>query len=99
MHLTPEQLRRIAHLSRIEVSASDLERLGPELAGIFDLIEQLQAVDTSGIVPLSHPLAVIEEMPLRLREDVVDEIDRREANLGQAPQTENGLFLVPKVIE
>ena len=99
MHLTPEQLRRIAHLSRIEVSASDLERLGPELAGIFDLIEQLQAVDTAGIVPLSHPLAVIEEMPLRLREDMVSETDHRDANLFQAPQTENGLFLVPKVIE
>ncbi|MBI3714837.1 MAG: Asp-tRNA(Asn)/Glu-tRNA(Gln) amidotransferase subunit GatC [Betaproteobacteria bacterium] len=99
MHLTPEQLRRIAHLSRIEVSTADLERLGPELAGIFDLIEQLQAVDTTGIVPLSHPLAAIEELPLRLREDVVRETDRREANLAQAPQAENGLFLVPKVLE
>jgi aspartyl-tRNA(Asn)/glutamyl-tRNA(Gln) amidotransferase subunit C len=99
MELTPEQLRRIAHLARIDVSADDLARLGPELTGIFGLIEQLQAVDTAGIVPLSHPLAVIEELPLRLREDRVTETDRREANMANAPQAENGLFLVPRVIE
>ena len=99
MELTPDQLRRIARLARIDVSEADLARLGPELTGIFGLIEQLQAVDTTGIVPLSHPLAVIEELPLRLREDRVTEADRRDANMANAPQAENGLFLVPKVIE
>lgn len=99
MELTPAQLRRIAHLSRIAVTDAELARLGPELRGIFALIEQLQAVDTAGILPLSHPLAVTTELPLPLREDRVTEGDRREANMANAPQAENGLFLVPRVLE
>ncbi len=99
MELTAAQLRRIAHLSRIEVSDADLARLGPELKGIFSLIEELQAVDTTGVAPLSHPLAVLEELPLPLREDKATETDQREANMANAPQAENGLFLVPKVLD
>jgi len=99
MELTPAQLARIAQLSRIAADDADLARLGGELKGIFALIEELQAVDTSGVAPLSHPLAVKGELPLPLREDKVTETDRRETYLANAPETENGLFLVPRVIE
>ena len=99
MELTPAQLRRIAQLSRIEISDADLARVGPELRGILALIEELQAVDTTGVVSLSHPLAVLEELPLPLREDKVTESNQREAYMANAPQAENGLFLVPKVLE
>ena len=66
-----------------------------KLNGIFDLIEQMQAVDTTGVEPMSHP----QELATRLREDVVTETNRREAFQKVAPQTEAGLYLVPKVIE
>ncbi len=66
-----------------------------KLNGIFDLIEQMQAVATTGVEPMSHP----QELATRLREDVVTETNRREAFQKVAPQTEAGLYLVPKVIE
>jgi aspartyl-tRNA(Asn)/glutamyl-tRNA(Gln) amidotransferase subunit C len=99
MELERDQLRRIARLARIEVAEGDLDKLSPELAGIFGMIEQLQAVDTSGLAPMAHPLSAIGDMALRLRDDVVTEADAREANMANAPEQENGLFLVPRVIE
>ena len=70
-----------------------------QLCGIFGLIDELQAVDTEGVEPLSHPLDVLAGMAQRLREDRVTETDQREANMANAPAQENGLFLVPKVLE
>ena len=70
-----------------------------ELNGIFALAEQMQAVDTSGVAPLSQPLAAVLALPLRLREDVVTEEDHRAEYQAPAPKTEDGLYLVPKVIE
>lgn len=92
-------LTRIATLARIDVAAAQLSGLGDNMASILSLIDQLQAVDTAGVVPLSHPLSVMGEMALRLRPDVVTAPDLRDACFANAPQTENGLFLVPKVIE
>ena len=99
MKLTPDELKRIAHLARITVSESDVAALQTQLNGIFGLIDELQAVDTKGIEPLSHPLDVIGDMAQRLREDRITESDARDANMANAPAQENGLFLVPKVLD
>ncbi|KON81573.1 Asp-tRNA(Asn)/Glu-tRNA(Gln) amidotransferase subunit GatC [Azoarcus sp. PA01] len=95
MSLSTEQVRRIATLARIELSDADAEATRGKLNGIFGLIEQMQAVDTAGVEPMSHP----QDVAQRLRLDVATEPDRREAFQRIAPQTEAGLYLVPKVIE
>ena len=95
MSLTLEQVQRIAHLARIEVSESEALSTQAHLNGIFQLIEQMQAVDTTGVEPMAHA----QELSQRLREDVVSEGDQRAAYQAVAPETEAGLYLVPKVIE
>lgn len=70
-----------------------------QLNNFFDIVQKMRAVDTSGIEPLAHPYATVRDIALRLRDDVVSEPDQREANQRSAPAVENGLFLVPKVIE
>ncbi len=99
MEFTPDDLKRIARLARIAVADDETAHFSQQLGGVFGLIEQLQAVDTHDIEPLAHPLDVIEHHSQRLRDDVVTELDRREANMANAPARENGLFLVPKVLE
>lgn len=95
MSLTLEQVQRIAHLARIETSESEAGTTLAHLNGIFALIEQMQAVDTRGVAPMAHAQDVFQ----RLREDLVTEGDRRDAYQSVAPDTEAGLYLVPKVIE
>ena len=95
MSLTPDDVRRIALLSRIELSPAEVERTREQLNGILSFVEQLQAVDTSGVQPMSHAVDVVQ----RLRADRVAESDRRAAFQAIAPDTEAGLYLVPKVIE
>lgn len=95
MSLTPEQVKRIAHLARIEVSESEALTTQGHLNGIFELIEQMQAVDTAGVEPMAHAQDVCQ----RLRADAVSEADRSAAYQAVAPETEAGLYLVPKVIE
>lgn len=95
MALTLDDVKRIAHLARIEVSENEAQAYLAQLSNIFGLVEEMQAVDTSGIEPMSHAQDVV----LRLREDRVSEINRRDAYQSVAPQVEAGLFLVPKVIE
>jgi aspartyl-tRNA(Asn)/glutamyl-tRNA(Gln) amidotransferase subunit C len=99
MALTPLDIGRIANLARLELRPDESERMLTQLNGFFDIVEQMRAVDTTGIEPLSHPVAAIQEIALRLREDVVSETNQREANQKSAPAVERGLFLVPKVIE
>ena len=99
MKLTPDDLKRIAHLARIAVSESDVLTLQTQLSGVFGLIDALQAVDTKGVEPLSHPLAVIQNMAQRLRQDRITGMEQRVANMANAPAQENGLFLVPKVLD
>ncbi|MDP9876637.1 aspartyl-tRNA(Asn)/glutamyl-tRNA(Gln) amidotransferase subunit C [Variovorax boronicumulans] len=70
-----------------------------QINGFFDLVERMRAVDTTGVEPLAHPVAALEDVTLRLRDDVVSEPNNREANQKSAPAVEAGLFLVPKVIE
>ena len=95
MSLSNDQVGHIARLARIALSEAEIEATRDKLNGIFGLIEQMQAVDTTGVEPMSHP----QELATRLREDVVTETNRREAFQKVAPQTEAGLYLVPKVIE
>lgn len=99
MSLTLNDIGRIAQLARLELDATQRERLLGQLNGFFDIVEQMKAVDTTGVEPLAHPTAVMQEVALRLRPDEVSEPDQREANQRSAPAVERGLFLVPKVIE
>jgi aspartyl-tRNA(Asn)/glutamyl-tRNA(Gln) amidotransferase subunit C len=95
MALYSEDIQRIAHLARIEITAGEAVDVRTKLDSIFDLIERMRAVDTNGIVPMSHA----QEVTLPLREDVVTETNRRELYQSVAPAVQDGLYLVPKVIE
>ena len=99
MALTPQDIDRIAHLARLELSAAESERMLAQINGFFDIVEKMRAVDTAGIEPLPHPIAAVQDLALRLRDDVASEVIDREANMRNAPAREAGLFLVPKVIE
>ena len=99
MALTSDDISRIANLARLELHDTERARMLGQINGFFDIVERMQAVDTTGVVPLAHPADVVSDVALRLREDVVSEPDAREANQRSAPAVERGLFLVPKVIE
>ncbi|MGM9487830.1 Asp-tRNA(Asn)/Glu-tRNA(Gln) amidotransferase subunit GatC [Ideonella sp. YS5] len=99
MALTPEDVSRIAHLARLELSPAEAQAMLGDLNGFFRIVEQMSAVDTAGVEPLYTPLSAVQAVQLRLREDVVTEGNEREANQASAPSLEDGLFLVPKVIE
>lgn len=99
MSLSSADIARIANLARLELRPEESERMLTQINGFFDIVEQMRAVDTSGIEPLAHPMATVAEVALRLREDTVSEPNNREANQQSAPAVERGLFLVPKVIE
>ena len=99
MSLTSTDIARIANLARLELAPLESERMLTQMNGFFDIVEQMRAVDTTGIEPLAHPVAAMQDVQLRLREDVASEPNQREANQQSAPAVERGLFLVPKVIE
>lgn len=99
MALNPSDIERIANLARLELRGDEPERMLSSINSFFDIVEQMRAVDTSGIEPLAHPVAAIADIQLRLRPDVASEPNDREANQQSAPAVERGLFLVPKVIE
>ncbi|MES9870239.1 MAG: Asp-tRNA(Asn)/Glu-tRNA(Gln) amidotransferase subunit GatC [Sedimenticola sp.] len=95
MSLQRSDVEKIAHLARLGVSEDELDSVASDLSNILDLVEQMNAVDTAGVVPMAHPLHMVQ----RLREDAVTEVDQRDHFQSVAPQTEEGLYLVPKVIE
>ena len=99
MSLTSQDIDRIANLARLALQPSEAEHMREQINGFFSIVEAMQAVDTTGVQPLAHPVAAIQDVQLRLREDVVSEPNNREANQQRAPAVERGLFLVPKVIE
>ncbi|MBJ2157577.1 MULTISPECIES: Asp-tRNA(Asn)/Glu-tRNA(Gln) amidotransferase subunit GatC [unclassified Variovorax] len=99
MSLDASDIARIASLARLQLASDESERMLSQINGFFDLVERMRSVDTTGIEPLAHPVAAIEDITLRLRDDVVSEPNNREANQKSAPAVEAGLFLVPKVIE
>ena len=95
MSLTPDDVQKIAHLAKLGVSDEEASAVAGDLTNILELVEQMQQVDTNDVIPMSHPL----HMTQRLRPDEVSENDQREKFQSIAPATENGLYLVPKVIE
>ncbi|MDB5943429.1 MAG: Asp-tRNA(Asn)/Glu-tRNA(Gln) amidotransferase GatCAB subunit [Ramlibacter sp.] len=99
MSLNSEDISRIANLARLQLRPDESERMLTQINNFFDVVEQMRAVDTSGVEPLAHPVAAFQEVALRLRDDVASEVIDREANMRNAPAREAGLFLVPKVIE
>ena len=99
MSLTPEQVHRIALLARIAVNPEEARGVADRLNQVLGLIDRLQALDTSGIEPMSHALDSQLTVQQRLRPDVVTEPDLRADFQGLAPAVERGLYLVPKVIE
>ena len=99
MALTLTDVKRIAHLARLELADAEAEHTLVQLNDFFGLVEQMQAVDTKGIDPLAHPIEQIEDVALRLREDAVTEIVQRDEFQRPAPAVQDGLYLVPKVIE
>jgi aspartyl-tRNA(Asn)/glutamyl-tRNA(Gln) amidotransferase subunit C len=99
MSLSDDQIRRIARLARIDLAPAEVPPVLERLNRILGLIEQMRAVDTTGIEPMAHPLDAMLPQGQRLRSDEVVETDRREAYQSIAPATQDGLYLVPKVIE
>ncbi|WP_394807970.1 Asp-tRNA(Asn)/Glu-tRNA(Gln) amidotransferase subunit GatC [Nitrosomonas sp.] len=95
MTLSVSDVKRIADLAYIEIDEDEAKETLIQLSGIFNLIETMQAVDTSTVEPMSHAQSVVQ----RLREDAVTETDQRELYQSIAPQVEAGLYLVPQVIE
>ena len=93
--LSLDQIRRLADLARLEVSEAQAAAMQHELNGILALVDQMAAIDTEGVEPMSHPQAAMQ----RLREDRVTESDQRAQFQAIAPQVEDGLYLVPQVIE
>ena len=100
MSLVLSDVQRLANLAQLDLNDEQAAATLTKLNGIFALVEQMKAVDTSGVEPLSQPIAAYRsDFALRLREDAVTEPSRREAYQAPAPATEDGLYLVPKVIE
>ena len=95
MALTRDDVKRAARLARIAIDEKEADEVLAQLANIFGMIEEMQAVDVSGVEPMAHA----QDVTLRLREDTVTEADQHELFQSIAPRVENGLYLVPKVIE
>lgn len=100
MSLELSDVKRLSVLAQIELTEEQSSQTLDKLNGIFALVEELRAVDTSGIEPLNHPIAAMQpDLALRLREDIASEPNRRDDYQKPAPATQDGLYLVPKVIE
>ena len=99
MSLSNADIDRLAQLARLGLATEERDRLCSQLNDFFGIVEKMRAVDTSGIVPLAHPVDIMGDVALRLREDIASEPNQREASQVSAPAVERGLFLVPKVIE
>jgi aspartyl-tRNA(Asn)/glutamyl-tRNA(Gln) amidotransferase subunit C len=95
MALTENDVARIAHLARIEISDAERRAMPAQLNDIFAMIERMQQVDTTGVAPMAHPLGGRQ----RLRADEVTATEAREQNMKNAPEAQDGLFLVPRVVE
>ena len=100
MSLTLDDIARLSKLAQLDLNGQQADDALDKLNSIFALVEQMRAVDTAGVAPLSHPIAAWkDDVALRLREDKVTELNRREDYQKPAPATQDGLYLVPKVID
>lgn len=95
MSLGPDDVKNIAHLARLKIDENAIDDYASNLSSILDLVEQMNSIDTADVLPMAHP----QEVAQRLRDDLVSEQNQREQFQKIAPQTEAGLYLVPKVIE
>jgi len=95
MSLGPDDVKQIAHLARLQIDQQNIDGYASSLSNILDMVEQMNEVDTTNVQPMAHPMDVAQ----RLRADQVLEQNQREAFQQIAPKTENGLYLVPRVIE
>jgi aspartyl-tRNA(Asn)/glutamyl-tRNA(Gln) amidotransferase subunit C len=95
MSLSPEQVKQVAHLARLSLPPEKVEPYARQLSNILDMVSQLSSASTDNVQPMAHPL----EMVQRLRPDAVSEENRREAFQAIAPAVEDGVYLVPRVIE
>jgi aspartyl-tRNA(Asn)/glutamyl-tRNA(Gln) amidotransferase subunit C len=95
MSIDVDEVKKIAKLAALDVKEEDIQSYADNLTNILGLVEQMSAVDTTGVTPMSHPFDAVQ----RLREDVVTEVNRREDFQAIAPKTEDGLYLVPKVLD
>lgn len=95
MSLSPEQVRQVAHLARLQLNPEQVEGYARQLSDILEMVDRLSSANTADVAPMAHPL----EMTQRLRVDAVSEPDRRDEYQAIAPQVQDGLYLVPKVIE
>jgi len=95
MAIASSDIAQLAHLARIALPDDQVEQVTRRIAEVLDLVGQLQAVDTTGVEPMAHPLDAMQ----RLRSDQITETNQREAFQAIAPATEDGLYLVPRVIE
>ncbi len=95
MSLSPEEVKKIAYLARLSIQEENIEQYSQDLSNIFGLVEQMNAAATDAIEPMAHPQDAMQ----RLRDDVVTETNQREKLLANAPLKEDGLFLVPKVLD
>ncbi len=99
MALTPQDARRIADLARLELRPEEQAAMLAQLNDFFAVVEQMSSVDTSGVEPLYTPLSSVREVALRLRDDAVTETPDRALNQRSAPSAQDGLYLVPRVVE
>jgi aspartyl-tRNA(Asn)/glutamyl-tRNA(Gln) amidotransferase subunit C len=100
MSLDLTDVKRLARLAQLDLTEAQAAKTLGKLNGIFALVEQMRAVDTAGVEPLNHPIAAYQnDVALRLREDTPTEPNRRDEYQKAAPATQDGLYLVPKVIE
>jgi aspartyl-tRNA(Asn)/glutamyl-tRNA(Gln) amidotransferase subunit C len=95
MSIDSDDVQKIAHLARLQVDDNKIDEYANQINNVLSLVEEMQAVDTTGIEPMSHPMHLTQ----RLREDIVTETNQRDLMQQGAPAVENGLFTVPKVIE
>ena len=95
MSLSPEQVRQVAHLARLQLNPEQVEGYARQLSDILEMVDRLSSANTADVAPMAHPL----EMTQRLRVDAVSEPNRRDEYQAIAPQVQDGLYLVPKVIE
>jgi len=95
MSLSPEQIRQVAQLARLELNPEQVEPYARQLSNILEMVDRLSSVDTANVSPMAHPLDMVQ----RLRPDAISETDRRDDYQAIAPETQDGLYLVPKVIE
>jgi len=99
MSLQSQDMVRMASLAKLEINPQELEHMRTSINDFFKMVQAIGSIDTTGVEPLAHPVAIIQDFTLRLRDDVVSETNRREANQQSAPSVDRGLFLVPKVVE